>query len=37
MEEYGRRLLAEKCAWKNMAEGCWLRSVHGKIWQKVVG
>jgi hypothetical protein len=27
MEKYGRRLLAEKCAWKNMAEGCWLGTV----------
>ncbi len=37
MEEYGRRLLADICAWKNMEEGCWLRCVHEGIWQKVVG
>jgi hypothetical protein len=37
MEEYGRRLLAEMCTWRNMAEGCWPSYVHGRIWQKVVG
>jgi hypothetical protein len=37
MKEYGKRLLADMFTWKNMAEGCWLRCVHGRLWQKVVG
>jgi hypothetical protein len=35
MEDYGRRLLAEICAWKNMAEGCWLSCVHGKYGRRL--
>jgi hypothetical protein len=41
MEEYGRRLLAELYAWKNMAEGCWLSSKYERAeanlcaWKKM--
>ncbi len=28
MKEYGRRLLADMCTWKNVAEGCLLRCVY---------
>jgi hypothetical protein len=31
MEEYGKRLLAEMCAWKNMEDGRWLSCTHGRI------